>query len=106
MDDKLNKVKEALELCQGSPIEATPNIPPIITRGIQESAALLLKCLVEYEREEQLVKNAPTCELVRELKGREGVETWNIDPHKPPSSLMLDNLRTSTGPAMILIVTD
>lgn len=45
------------------------------------------------------LKNIPTCELVEELKTREGVETTIAEPYE-------DITVTANGPAIILKVID
>lgn len=53
------------------------------------------------------MKNAPTCELVEELKIREAVSTISIPPHEPYKILRRDgSVETRTGPAVILIIED
>lgn len=45
------------------------------------------------------LKNIPTCQLVEELTGREGVERMNVEPYKEVSASV-------EGPAIIFVVTD
>lgn len=45
------------------------------------------------------LREVKTCELVEELKRREGVQTEYAEPHK-------DRKITVNGPACVLIVTD
>lgn len=45
------------------------------------------------------LSNIKTCELVEELKGREGVETEYAEPYQ-------DTKVSINGPAVILIITD
>ena len=49
--------------------------------------------------EKMELKNAKTCELVEELKKREGVEVKIAEPHKDMSVSV-------NGPAVVLIVVD
>lgn len=45
------------------------------------------------------IKSYPTCELVEELKKREGVRTWWAEPE---SKIEINE----TGPVTVLVVTD
>ena len=45
------------------------------------------------------LSDIPTCQLVEELKKREGVETTIVDPYE-------DGTVTINGPGTILVVTD
>ncbi len=48
---------------------------------------------------EALLEDVPTCELVKALRGREGVETKEAAPYEDLSV-------TVNGAAMVLVVTD
>jgi len=48
----------------------------------------------------------PTCQLVEELSGREGVKKITADPYQPYSVACEAEQVSDTGPAVILVVTD
>lgn len=54
---------------------------------------------MDFEKEKEELKKYPTCELVEELKKREGVKAIIADPHE---SLNMNVV----GPAVILNIID
>lgn len=61
------------------------------------------------------LKQILTCDLIGELKKREGVEAHYVEPHESSYEIRIDNEEkegtipiriNETGPAIILIVTD
>jgi len=50
--------------------------------------------------------DTPTCALVAELQKREGVQTLRVEPHVPYSVGTENEGVNSTGPAVVLVVSD
>ena len=47
-----------------------------------------------------------TCELVEELRKREGVDSVNVEPYEPYSITVGEKTETEKGPAVLLVVID
>lgn len=52
------------------------------------------------------LSTVPTCELVEELRKREGVDSVNVEPYEPYSITVGEKTETEKGPAIILTVID
>ncbi len=52
------------------------------------------------------LSTVPTCELVEELKKREGVDSVNVEPYEPYSITVGEKTETEKGPAVLLVVID
>lgn len=52
------------------------------------------------------LSTVPTCELVEELRKREGVDSVNVEPYEPYSITVGNKKATEQGPAIILTVID
>lgn len=48
----------------------------------------------------------PTCELVEELRKREGVDSVNVEPYEPYSITIGDKTESEQGPAVLLVIID
>lgn len=67
-----------------------------LTRAVNKNNASLPR---HMEEEGASITNVPTCDLVAELKRREGVEHVDISPYANATT-------KAEGPAIVLIVTD
>lgn len=52
------------------------------------------------------LSTVPTCELVEELRKREGVDSVNVEPYEPYSITVGNKKATEQGPAVLLVVID
>ena len=52
------------------------------------------------------LSTVPTCELVEELRKREGVDSVNVEPYEPYGITVGEKTETEKGPAIILTVID
>ena len=52
------------------------------------------------------LSTVPTCELVEELRKREGVDSVNVEPYEPYSITIGDKAESEQGPAVVLVVID
>ena len=52
------------------------------------------------------LSTVPTCELVEELRKREGVFTKDVEPYEPYSITVGNKKASEQGPAIILTVID
>lgn len=52
------------------------------------------------------LSTVPTCELVGELRKREGVDSVNVEPYEPYSITVGNKKTTEQGPAVLLVVID
>ena len=52
------------------------------------------------------LSTVPTCELVEEIRKREGVASVNVEPYEPYSITVGEKTETEKGPAIILTVID
>ena len=67
--------------------------------GVWSDDIEALNIAIDALRKWEELKNAKTCELVEELKKREGVEVKIAEPHKDMSVSV-------NGPAVVLVIID
>ena len=93
--------EEAIEIFENKEnyvgIQHIPGADVYISRGLAEAINVALTALRPVSREQ--LSEFKTCELVDELRKREGVETHIAEPYQ-------DVTVSVNGPAMVLVVID